>query len=347
MSLSVFKRILVLFILASSIGVGAYGWYLHQAFNRPFSSIENLPESFDVKAGDGLYRVCRQMESLSLVENGKVFCRIAMWSGVKRVIKGRYQILAEDTPITFLTKIKNGDVMNFSISLIEGHNFKQMLQRIQTNPNVNSIFLGLEASEIMKRLTGDETLHPEGQFYPDTYVFTYGVSDKEILVRAHQRLKSVLDEEWSVRTKNLPYKSPYEALIMASIVEKETAVGAERPQIAKVFVDRLNLGMRLQTDPTVIYGMGDRYKGNITRKDLRQKTPYNTYKIDGLPPTPIAMVGRAAIHAALHPEGEKALYFVAKGDGTHYFSKTLAEHNRAVRKYQMKRVKSYRSTPKK
>jgi len=345
MSLSIFKRIIVLSILLFSVGMAGYAWHLHQMFNQNFSILTEKPEYIDVNPGDGMYRVCNRMKSSGLIENSRAFCRIAMWAGYDRLVKGRYKIEGSDSPKTLLDKMRQGEVVQFTISLIEGHNFKEMLARIQKNPNVTSILEGLSVSELMKRVAGDESLHPEGQFYPDTYSFSYGVSDLNILIRAHQRLKQVLAEEWQNKAQNLPYKNPYEALIMASIVEKETAVGSERPQIAKVFVDRLKIGMRLQTDPTVIYGMGDKYKGNITRKDLRTTTPYNTYRINGLPPTPIAMVGREAINASLNPEGEEALFFVAKGDGTHHFSKTLNEHNRAVRKYQMKRVKNYRSTP--
>lgn len=345
MSLSIFKRLLILVILLGACATAGFGWYLHQMFNRPFADIASKPEVIDVLPGDGMYKVCRRMKNAELIDNVRTFCRVAMWSGYDHVIKGRYQVAQTDTPKSLLDKMRAGDVITFSITLIEGHTFKQMRQRILENSNIVPILGGLSDSEVMARVSGNKDLHPEGQFYPDTYRFSYGVSDLEVLGRAHSKLKSVLESEWQQKAEGLPYKSAYEALIMASIVEKETAVGSERPQIAKVFVERLKLGMRLQTDPTVIYGMGDQYQGNITRRDLKTKTPYNTYRIDGLPPTPIAMVGREAIRAALNPEGERALFFVAKGDGTHYFSKTLQEHNRAVRKYQMRRSSNYRSTP--
>ncbi|GLQ31687.1 endolytic transglycosylase MltG [Litoribrevibacter albus] len=345
MSLSVLKRLFILALLIASLATAGFGWYMHQMFNRPLVELAEKPDVIDVMPGDGMYRVCHRMKSLGLISNVRTFCRVAMWSGYDHVIKGRYEITDVDTPKTLLDKMKSGEVVTFTISLIEGHTFKQMYQRIQENSNIVPILEGLTDQEIMARVAGDKTIHPEGQFYPDTYSFSYGVSDLDVLTRAYNKLHTVLDEEWKAKQSDLPYKNAYEALIMASIVEKETAVGEERPQIAKVFIKRLKLGMRLQTDPTVIYGMGDKYDGNITRRDLRAKTPYNTYRIDGLPPTPIAMVGRDAIKAALQPEGKDALFFVAKGDGTHYFSKTLEEHNKAVRQYQMRRSSNYRSTP--
>lgn len=188
-------------------------------------------------------------------------------------------------------------------------------------------------------------MFPEGRFFPDTYRFVRGMSDVELLQQAYMRLDEVLAQEWAERATDLPYRDPYQALIMASLVEKETGIPQERGQIAGVFVRRLRLGMMLQTDPTVIYGMGERYNGRITRADLREPTPYNTYTIAGLPPTPIAMVGREAIHAALHPADGTSLYFVARGDGSHVFSDDLNDHNSAVREYQLKRRADYRSSP--
>jgi UPF0755 protein len=204
--------------------------------------------------------------------------------------------------------------------------------------------VGLSDEEVMARL-GKPDMHPEGRFFPDTYRYVKGMRDVDILKQASQRLEQVLTEEWETRAPDVPYDSPYKALIMASLVEKETGVPQERAQIAGVFVRRLALNMLLQTDPTVIYGLGDSYKGKLTREHLRQPTSYNTYVNSGLPPTPISMVGREAIHAALHPEPGKSLYFVARGDGTHVFSDDIDAHNRAVREYQLKRRADYRSSP--
>ena len=192
---------------------------------------------------------------------------------------------------------------------------------------------------------GHPKAYPEGRFFPDTYKYVRGMSDVELLQQAYARLEEVLASEWSERAASAPYSEPYQALIMASLVEKETGVPQERGEIAGVFVRRLKTGMLLQTDPTVIYGMGERYNGKLTRADLREPTAYNTYVIAGMPPTPIAMVGREAIHAALNPVPGSSLYFVARGDGSHVFSDDLDAHNNAVREYQLKRRADYRSSP--
>ncbi len=189
------------------------------------------------------------------------------------------------------------------------------------------------------QLVGNSESHPEGLFFPDTYYFDRNTQDITVLKRAYESMHEKLEKAWLGRDDHLPYKSPYEALIMASIIEKETGKASERKMIAGVFINRLRIGMRLQTDPTVIYGLGDQYDGNIRRKNLESDTPYNTYTRAGLPPTPIAMPGLASIEAAMHPAETKALYFVGKGDGSHVFSSTLAEHNRAVIKYQLKSKK--------
>lgn len=243
-----------------------------------------------------------------------------------------------------LEKWRTGDTIQHRITLVEGWNFARLRQALAQNEVLEHLTGDWSGEKLMEEL-GYKGVHPEGRFYPDTYQFTRGQSDLDILRQASQRLHDVLAEEWQQRADNLPYDTPEQALVMASIIEKETGMASERAAISGVFVRRLNRNMLLQTDPTVIYGMGDNYKGRITRADLQRPTPYNTYTNAGLPPTPIAMVGRAAIHAALHPAEGDALYFVAKGDGSHQFSRTLQEHNRAVREYQLKRRADYRSSP--
>ena len=239
---------------------------------------------------------------------------------------------------------QRGEVVQYSLTMVEGWNFRQVRAALARQERLEQRLADLSDAQLMERL-GLAGQNPEGRFFPDTYRYVRGMSDEDLLKQANVRLERVLAEEWQKRAEGLPYREPYDALIMASMIEKETGVPEERGEIAGVFVRRLRMGMSLQTDPTVIYGMGERYNGRITRADLRTPTPYNTYTIDGMPPTPIAMVGREAIHAALNPLDGTTLYFVARGDGSHVFSNTLAEHNRAVREYQLKRRADYRSSP--
>ncbi len=257
---------------------------------------------------------------------------------------GEYQLEPGMTVAQLLEKWRTGDILQHRVTLVEGWNFQQVRAALARQEKLEQTLGEASNSDIMREL-GQANVHPEGRFFPDTYNFVRGQSDLDILRQANQRLQQVLAEEWAERADDLPYKNPDEALIMASIIEKETGVAHEREEISGVFNRRLKIGMLLQTDPTVIYGMGDNYTGKITRADLRRPTPYNTYVIAGLPPTPIAMVGREAIYAALHPKAGKSLYFVARGDGSHVFSNTLAEHNKAVREYQIKRRADYRSSP--
>jgi UPF0755 protein len=239
---------------------------------------------------------------------------------------------------------KRGEVVQYSLTLVEGWNFRQVRAALAKQPKLGQTLVGLSDSELMTRL-GHPGVFPEGRFFPDTYRYVRGVSDAELLKRAFTRLDDVLDEEWNKRAADVPYVDPYQALTMASLIEKETGVPQERGKIAGVFVRRLQLNMLLQTDPTVIYGLGERYNGKLTKALLKEATPYNTYMNAGLPPTPIAMVGREAIHAALNPAPGNSLYFVARGDGSHVFSADLDAHNAAVREFQLKRRADYRSSP--
>jgi len=258
---------------------------------------------------------------------------------------GEYQLDPGVTPRQLLEQLIAGKSITYNFTIIEGSTFSQLKAALAQSAHLSHQIEGLSDGEVMLQL-GLVDKHPEGMFLADTYQFQRGMSDLDLLRRAAKLLQSELDSAWQGRAEKLPYKSAYEALIMASIVEKETGLSSERPLIAGVFVRRLNKSMRLQTDPTVIYGMGESYKGNIRKSDLLRPTPYNTYTINGLPPTPISMVGREAINAALHPEDKKWLYFVAKGDGSHQFSATLVQHNKAVREYQMRKRRSdYRSAP--
>ena len=249
---------------------------------------------------------------------------------------GEYTIQPGTTPIQLLDILVEGKVKQYSLTIPEGLNFSQILSLIEQDTHIIQTLGPTKPEQIMAEI-GYSGYFPEGRIFPDTYHFPAGTRDVDFIKRAVEMQHSVLEEEWNRKEEGLPYDSPYQALIMASIIEKETGVPEERGKIAGVFVRRLRMNMKLQTDPTVIYAMADSYQGNIRRKDLSIDSPYNTYRYRGLPPTPIASAGREALYAALHPEPGKALYFVAKGDGSHHFSETLAEHNSAVARYQLKR----------
>ena len=238
-----------------------------------------------------------------------------------------------------MLSLNHGKSTQGNITFIEGKTFKQMRAKLAKNDAVKTTIADMSDAEVMK-LVGQGEKHAEGLFFPDTFYFDRNTADTVLLKRSYDIMQSKLAQAWQNRAPNLPYKNSFDALIMASIVEKETGKATERPEIAGVFLNRLRIGMGLQTDPTVIYGMGDNFNGNIRRKDLTTDTIYNTYTRDGLPPTPIAMPGLASIEAALNPEKTKALYFVGKGDGSHAFSNSLVEHNRAVAKYQLKGKKN-------
>jgi len=298
---------------------------------------EKWPVKITVKPGTNFSHLINELYDRQLISNRKYLYWYARSEELAQKIKaGKYAFQAKVTPVDLLNKIVAGEVEQFSFTIIEGWTFRQMLFALHQHENIEKQLVGLSDKEIMQVLSLPEE-HPEGQFMPDTYLFPDETTDKQFLIRAWQSNHDYLSSQWESRADNLPLKSPYEALILASIIEKETGVGHERPAIASVFIRRLQKGMRLQTDPTVIYGMGENFDGNIRRRDLKNDTPYNTYTRYGLPPTPIALPGRAAIHAALHPADGNSLYFVAKGDGSHQFSATLEEHNRAVRRYQLRK----------
>jgi UPF0755 protein len=294
---------------------------------------------FTIESGMSFSALNKKLVSENIINDSRYLELLARHSKRANKIKsGEYNIMPGILPDELLNIFVSGKAVQYSMTLLEGWQIHEMLEAIKLNDVLEKKLTTHDPDKLLSALGYPEPV-AEGLFFPDTYHFPRGTSDIEFLKRSYERLQQVLKEEWQNRAENLPYKTPYEALIMASIVEKETGLASERAKIAGVFVRRLNINMRLQTDPTVIYAMGRQFDGNIRKKDLKIDSPYNTYRYKGLPPSPISLVGREAIHAALHPEDGKELYFVSKGDGSHYFSETLAEHNRAVVKYQLKKGK--------
>lgn len=339
-------KIAGLIVLFSSFTLG---WFLfeYRIFLRTPLVVPVEGLVFTIEAGMSVKQLANKMERQGLLENSGYLVWLARWEGATQKIRaGEYQISPDTTPELLIQQLVQGKVNLYPFTIVEGWTFKQLMAAI----NEQDTFLHtLQTSspEAVMSAIGWPDEHPEGRFYPETYHFPVGTSDRDFLLRSFLAMKDRLLEEWDHRAIDLPIKTPYEALILASIVEKETAQIDEYAKIAGVFVRRLEKNMRLQTDPTVIYGMGERYKGNIRSRDLKLDTLYNTYTRKGLPPTPIAMPGIKAIQAALHPAEGKELYFVAKGDGSHYFSETLEQHNRAVIKYQLRgKIKSFSSLPK-
>lgn len=324
--------LLVLLFSLATLGGGLLVDY--QRFLATPLGVPSSEPYLEIPRGTSLRALTHRMAREGILEQPYYFIALAYLEGAQRAIKaGEYALAPGMTPQQLLHDMTAGKVVQFPITLIEGRTFRQALAVIDAHEQFGGENLSsLTDAELMDKL-GRSGEHPEGRFFPDTYHFPRKATGLDVLKRAMDRMDEVLAEEWSNREPGLPIDTPYEALILASIIEKETAVPEERPAIGGVFVRRLQRGMKLQTDPTVIYGMGERFDGDIRRADLRERTPYNTYVIQGLPPTPIALPGRAAIHAALHPEDGDALYFVARGDGSHVFSSTLAAHQRAVRRY--------------
>lgn len=322
-------RFLFLFtLLVAAAATGLFYGYIHSHVPLPEEGIV-----FTIPSGATLGRVTKELKDKGVIEKPLYWKLLARMTGKANQIKtGEYQLNGVLSPAEILDILVSGKSLQYSIMIPEGWTFKQTLEILASKAEIRKTLEQASPDEIMQKL-GAEGLHPEGRFLPETYFFTRNTSDLEILRRSHVAMKTLLEEEWKAREKDLPLKTPYEALILASIVEKETGVADERPMIAAVFINRLRKGMKLQTDPTVIYGMGERYKGNIRKKDLQRDTPYNTYTRKGLPPTPIALPAASSIHAVLHPADSEALFFVASGGGRHYFSKTYEEHKQAVIKY--------------
>ena len=309
---------------------GAAGLYYYAHHKLPVTQ----PITLELRPGSSLKAAAAQLATAGVLQQPELFVLMTRVLGESSKIKaGNYEFTRPLTPLALLRRITRGDVTQVAITFVEGWTFKQMLKALQEHPKVRAETVALKEPELLQKL-GIAQPFAEGWFFPDTYYFSEGGSDLTILRRAHQLMLRHLEQEWGRRAPGLPLKSPQEALILASIVEKETGKPEERGLVAAVFINRLRIGMLLQTDPTVIYGMGEAFDGNIRKSDLTTDTPYNTYTRAGLPPTPIAMPGLEALRATLNPAPSDALYFVARGDGTSKFSRTLAEHERAVTQYQ-------------
>lgn len=332
----------VVVLLAATAVVVGWQW-LARELAQPLA----LPSAgcdLVVAPGDNAKRVMQRLEQRGVLKHPALTVLYMRLTSNTNIKSGEYRLPQGITTRALVRKLVAGDVRRYTVTVIEGWTYAQALGALSRAPAlVHSPDLAERVGKLAASVGHDV---PEGLFFPDTYQYVRGTTDFDILRRAFEKMQDVLDKQWAQRADDLPYKTPYQALIMASLIEKETAVASERRQIAGVFVNRLRRGMRLQTDPTVIYALGDAYSGNLTRADLELESPFNTYRVRGLPPTPIALPGRRSIRAALHPAEGGMLYFVARGDGTHHFSRTLADHNRAVRHYQVNdRARDYRSVP--
>lgn len=340
------RKLLVLLEIALvvvGLGIGLSVWQVFEALHQPLNVAQE--QLLDVPAGSTPTNVLNRMQADGVIKDAvwlRIYWRFNLAG--QAFHSGEYRMTPGMDVQALLGLWKRGEVVQYSLTLVEGWNFRQVRAALAKQVKLGQTLAGLSDSDLMAKL-GHPGVFPEGRFFPDTYRYVRGVTDAELLKQAYNRLDDVLDEEWRKRAADVPYVDPYQALTMASLIEKETGVPQERSKIAGVFVRRLQLNMLLQTDPTVIYGLGERYNGKLTKAYLKEATPYNTYVIAGLPPTPIAMVGREAIHAALNPAPGNSLYFVARGDGSHVFSADLDAHNAAVREFQLKRRADYRSSP--
>jgi UPF0755 protein len=323
-------RIVLIGVLAAllALGVGGYIW-LQQPLELAAESVD-----LSIEPGTSPRELAQQIQQAGVAVQPSLLYWYFRLSGQARQIKaGSYELERGVTPTGLLSKLVRGEEALRSVTLVEGWNIRQLRDALKKADQLRPDSEGLTTEQVMQQI-GRPGVHAEGRFYPDTYTYAKGSSDLALLKRAARAMDKHLEAAWAQRAPDVPVKSPDEALILASIVEKETGRASDRPLIASVFGNRLRIGMRLQTDPTVIYGLGERFDGNLRKSDLLADTPWNTYTRAGLPPTPIAMPGKSALQAALHPAPSQALYFVARGDGSSQFSATLDEHNRAVNKYQ-------------
>jgi len=326
-----FVGLLVAAILLAAAGAGWMAWFAHHPLG-----LRESPLEFTIQPRSTLTRAAGDMVQAGVKMSPWQFTTLARALGKDKTVKaGTYSVAQGITPLGLLDKLAKGEVVQVDIAFVEGWTFRQIRTALDAHAHLRHETRGLSDAEIMRRL-GAPGLPAEGRFFPDTYHFAKGVSDLEILRTAYRAMQRHLEAAWSSRKDNLPLSGPDEALILASIVEKETGHSMDRTTIAAVFLNRLRAGMKLQADPTVIYGMGEKFDGNLRRQDLETDTPYNTYTRAGLPPTPIASPGLASLQATVNPAGSDALYFVSRGDGSSHFSRTLDEHNRAVTKYQLR-----------
>ena len=334
------RSLLLVSLLLLALSAAA-GWWLYRDYqgfvDRPIAMADR-EHLFEVRRGDSFRDVLAGLRRLGIHEGHDLYWRALAWElGVMRRLQvGEYAIEHDISPRELLRRLERGDVVQYRFTLIPGWNLRELRAALASDPVLVQQLPGLSDDSLMSQL-GSPGLAAEGQFLPETYQFTRGASDLDILRRAHLALRSTLQQVWEQRAPGLPLETPEQVLVLASIIEKETGRAGERREIAGVFVRRLKLGMRLQTDPTVIYGVGASFDGNLTRRHLETDTPWNTYTRAGLPPTPIALASPAALRAAVDPAPGDSLYFVSKGDGSHQFSRTLAEHNAAVRRYQLRR----------
>lgn len=331
------RRWLLVLGAVLALGVLAAVGAIWQSLETPLD-VPDDGQLVTVPAGASAREVAQDLGRRGVLQHPRLWALYARLSGRAGQIKqGEYRLERGTTPASLLTQLVAGRTVQYEVTLIDGWTFRQIMQKLNKDPHIGERLKPSEYADVIHKLGGPKGMSPEGWFYPNTYFFSNGASELSILRRSYDAMRSYLKLQWAERAPDLPLKTPYDALILASIVEKETGVPHERPLIAGVFVNRLRKGMRLQSDPTVIYGLGSSYNGDITFKDLRRVTPYNTYVHRGLPPTPIAIPSPAAIHAVLHPAHTQYLYFVAKGNGTHVFSRTYAEQQREVAKYQLHR----------
>lgn len=328
------RRAVLTATAAVAVLLVAAGLFVRHWLDAPLA-LGDGPASVEIRRGQPLSSVARELAERRLLEHPQLLSLYGRWTGAdSRMRAGEYSVVPGTSPRTLLQLFVSGDVVQHSVTFVEGWTFRDVRKALAREPAIAHTTAGLSDAEVMARL-GERDQPPEGLFFPDTYLFGKDTSDLELLRQARARMRKELDAAWAVRRDDLPLSNAYEALILASIVERETAHPDERPRIAGVFVERLRRGMRLQTDPTVIYGLGEKFDGNLRRADLERDGPYNTYTRAGLPPTPIAAPGADALRAAVQPDERGELYFVASGlgDGSHVFSKTLAEHEKAVKQY--------------